>query len=114
MTYEHAWRTAGTDTLPDLFTGDAIYSQGPYLPPRRGVDEIAAMWDEARDGPDEVFRMNHQVVAVDGNTAVVRVEVWYGEPVTQEFRDLWVMEFADDGRCRSFEEWPFAPTQPIG
>jgi ketosteroid isomerase-like protein len=111
--YERAWRAPGTDPLRRLFTEDAEYWQGPYLEPRRGLAEIAAMWEETRDGPNDVFRMAHQVVAVDGDTAVARVEVWYGEPVTHEYRDLWVMRFAGDGRCRSYEEWPFAPTQPI-
>jgi hypothetical protein len=39
------------------------------------------------------------------------VEVWYGHPV-REYRDLWVMRFASDGRCAWFEEWPFWPEQP--
>jgi hypothetical protein len=51
-------------------------------------------------------------VAVDADTAVVRVEVDYerGRP----WRDLWVLRFAVDGRCRHFEEWPFAHDQPDG
>lgn len=55
--------------------------------------------------------MTSEVVAVDGDrdTALVRVEVHYGEPKPAEWRDLWVIEFAGDGRCRAFEEWPFAP-----
>ena len=32
--------------------------------------------------------MTSDVVAADGDTAVVRVEVGYGDPVHQEFRDL--------------------------
>jgi len=107
--YERAWRTPGTEALRQLFTEDAVYSQGPYRKPRNGLAQIAKMWEETRDGPDEVFRMTHELVAVDGDTAVARVEVWYGEPVKSEYRDLWVMRFAADGRCHSYEEWPFAP-----
>jgi hypothetical protein len=70
------------------------------------------MWEAERDGPDEVFRMTSDVVAAGGDTAVVRVEVGYGDPVGQEFRDLWIVRFAGDGRCASFEEWPFWPEQP--
>jgi hypothetical protein len=44
--------------------------------------------------------------------AVVRAEVSYGDPPTQEYRDLWVIRFAADGRCAWFEEWPFWPQQP--
>jgi hypothetical protein len=32
--------------------------------------------------------------------------------VTQEYRDLWIMRFDDDGRCCAYEEWPFWPGQP--
>jgi len=53
--------------------------------------------------------MTHEIVAVDGDSAVVRVEVHYGEPVSQEYRDLWVLRFDDAGRCVWFEEWPFWP-----
>jgi hypothetical protein len=70
------------------------------------------MWEAERDGPGEVFRMTSEVIAVDGDTAVVRVEVGYGNPVRQEYRDLWVLRFADDGRCAWFEEWPFWPGHP--
>jgi hypothetical protein len=53
-----------------------------------------------------------EILAVDGPTVVVRAEVRYGDPVQQEFRDLWIMRLGDDGRCGSFEEWPFWPGRP--
>jgi ketosteroid isomerase-like protein len=111
-TYERAWRSAGTGALAGLFTPDATYQQGPYDEPVSGLPAIARMWEAERAGPTEVFRMTSEVVAVDGDTAVVRVEVGYGDPVQQEFRDLWVIRFAADGRCAAFEEWPFAPASP--
>jgi ketosteroid isomerase-like protein len=107
--YERAWRTPGTDGLAALFTQDATYSQRPYREPVVGLPAIARMWEAEREGADEAFRMTSEVLAVEGDTAVVRVEVWYGQPVTQEYRDLWVMRFAADGRCRHYEEWPFWP-----
>jgi len=27
---------------------------------------------------------------------------------------MWVLRFTQDGRCASFEEWPFAPDKPDG
>jgi signal transduction histidine kinase len=109
--YELAWRTAGTATLAELFTEDATYSTAPYASTYTGLPAIAELWDEQREGPDEAFTMASDVVAVDDarDTALVRVEVHYGEPHAAEWRDLWVIEFAADGRCRAFEEWPFAP-----
>ena len=43
---------------------------------------------------------------------MVRAEVGYGDPPSQEYRDLWVIRFAGDGRCTWFEEWPFWPGKP--
>ena len=57
--------------------------------------------------------MTHEIVAVEADTAVVRVEVQYGPPDRSRYRDLWVVRFAADGRCREFEEWPFWPGQKI-
>jgi len=110
--YERAWRAPGTAALAGIFTPGASYRQGPYEEPVTGLAAIAVMWEAERDGPGEVFRMTSDVIAADGDTAVVRVEVAYGEPVHQEYRDLWIARFADDGRCTWFEEWPFWPEHP--
>ncbi|GAA2821215.1 nuclear transport factor 2 family protein [Saccharopolyspora taberi] len=107
--YERAWRTPGTDVLAEIFTEDAVYRQSPYWEQVTGLPEIARMWEEQREGADEIFRMSSEIVAVDGDVGVVRVEVGYGEPVDQEYRDLWIVRLAPDGRCGWFEEWPFWP-----
>ncbi len=107
--YETAWRAAGTGGLAGLFTGDATYLQSPYEPPVTGLDAIRRMWEDERDGPDEAFTLATEILAVDGLTAVVRAEVHYGDPPHQEYRDLWIIRLAEDGRCRWFEEWPYWP-----
>ena len=110
--YEAAWRAPGTEALAGLFTSDAAYSQSPYEQPVTGLDAIKRMWEEEREGPDEVFTLATDIVAVDGPTAVVRAEVVYGDPPHQEYRDLWVIRFAGDGRATWFEEWPYWPGHP--
>ena len=110
--YEAAWRAAGTEGLAGMFTVDASYRQSPYQDPIVGLDAIRRMWDEERDGPDEVFTLATDIVAVDGATAVVRAEVRYGDPLRQEYRDVWIMHLRADGRCTWFEEWPYWPGQP--
>ncbi len=107
--YERAWRSAGTDSLAALFAPDASYSTGPYETPHLGLEAIAEMWERERLGPDEAFEMSSEVVAVEGDTGVARVEVRYGEPRTQEYRDIWVVRVDRQGRCVAFEEWPFWP-----
>jgi hypothetical protein len=107
--YERGWRTEGTDALRTLFAEDATYRTAPFEEPFRGLSEISAMWEEARTGPDEAFDVESEVVAVEGDIGVVRLEVRYGEPLTQIYRDLWIVRLDDEGRCTAFEEWPFWP-----
>ncbi len=78
-----------------------------------GLAAISELWEAERVSADEAFTMSSEVVAVDGDVAVVRAEVEYAASGTS-WRDLWVLRFATDGRCSSFEEWPFAPDHPDG
>jgi ketosteroid isomerase-like protein len=107
--YEAAWRTAGTDALSDLFTDDATYLTAPFEAPYAGLGAIRTFWDAERDGPGEVFGMDTEIVAVEGDTGVVRVEVEYGDPAVRVYRDIWIVRFDGEGRCAAFEEWPFWP-----
>ena len=109
--YEEAWRAPGTVALASLFSEDAAYRMSPFEEPARGLTEIGALWARERAGPDEEFEMRHEIVAVEGETAVVRVAVSYGTGA--EYRDLWVIRLEAGGRCADFEEWPFWPGQPV-
>jgi ketosteroid isomerase-like protein len=112
--YERLWRTPGTDQLVDLFVPGATYLPSPWSRTLVGLDEIAQFWETERAGPEEDFTMASEVVAVEGDVAVVRVFVEYAAPGAGRWLDLWVLRFAPDGRCSSFEEWPFAPGQRDG
>jgi ketosteroid isomerase-like protein len=112
--YERAWRTDGTGPLSELFSEDATYSTAPFEQPHRGLAAIASMWERERRGPDESFSMNSEVVAIEADTAVVRVEVRYGPPKGTLYRDLWIVRLDADGRCIHFEEWPFWPPGTVG
>lgn len=112
--YEAAWRSPGTHALATVFTPDVTYRASPWRAPIEGLADLARFWEAERDGPDEPFELRSEIVAVDGATAVARIEVTYTGPDTSRWRDLWVMTLAPDGRCRAFEEWPFAPGQSDG
>ena len=107
--YEAAWRDGDLAALPRLFTENATYRRAPYEPVDVGLEAISSFWLE---DDDEVFTMTAEPVAIEGQSAVVRVEVHYGDPERQEYRDLWVMQFAEDGHFESYEEWPFWPGKP--
>lgn len=107
--YERAWRDGDRESVAALFSDDAAYRASPYEPSEVGHDAIKAFWLED-DG--KTFSMNARVVAVDGDVAVVRVDVLYESPTEQEYRDLWLLRFAPDGRVADFEEWADWPGRP--
>jgi uncharacterized protein (TIGR02246 family) len=110
--YERAWRTAGTDGLCELFTNDATYQTTPFADRQRGLAAIAELWEAERAGPGEAFTLESEIVAVEGDTGVVRCEVAYGAPHNRIYRDIWIVRLDETGRCFHFEEWPFWPGQP--
>ena len=110
--YERAWRSPGTALLDGLFAAAITYVKSPWASPIIGIASLRRFWDAARDGPDEGFRMTSEIVAVDGDTAVVRVHVDYDDG--QRWRDLWLLTLDERGCCEHFEEWPFAPGQDDG
>jgi ketosteroid isomerase-like protein len=100
--YERAWREGDRDAIAELFTEDARYYTSPDADAEVGHAAIRALW--LRD-QGETFAVRAEPVAVEGRDAVVRLRVRYGDPVRQEYRDLWVLRFAADGRVEYFEEW---------
>ena len=107
--YVRLWRTPGTDGLGALFAENALYSMGPFERAAQGLEQIAELWEEERLGPGEEFELDSEIVAVEGDTGVVRLDVRYGPPREQLYRDLWVVRLDGEGRCTSFEEWPHWP-----
>ena len=107
--YERAWRTEGTAPLADLFAADATYLPSPFEEPVRGLAALGEFWEAERAWPDEVFDLTAEIVAVEGDTGVARIEVRYHEPLERHYRDLWIVTFNEDGLCTAFEEWPFWP-----
>ena len=107
--YERAWRHGDSEAVAALFSDDAAYRASPYEPSAVGHDAIKGLW---LDDPGTRFSMSARVVAVDGDVAVVRVDVFYEAPKEQEYRDLWLLRFAPDGRVVDFEEWAYWPGKP--
>lgn len=107
--YERAWRAADREAVAGLFTESVRYRRSPYEPSDVGHAAVRAFWAE---DDDETFTMTAEPVAVEGRDAVVRLEVRYGDPVRQEYRDLWVLRFAEDGRVEDFEESAYWPGRP--
>jgi len=104
--YERAWRDGDVGAVERLFTEEARYRRSPYEKSEVGHEAIRAFW---REDQGQSFTVTAEPVAVEGRDAVVRLEVHYGAPDHHEYRDLWVLRFAEDGRVEDFEEWAYWP-----
>ena len=111
--YEQAWRSPGTDRLAELFTDDASYLRLTLGGAGDAVSGASVELWEA--GARRAGRAVHDDLRGRGcrrRRGRGAREVDYA--TGSRWRDLWVLRFAADGRCASFEEWPFAPGQPDG
>jgi len=106
--YVQAWRTYDRAGIEALFTPDAVYRWRPYGAHRilRGRDAILAWWLEEPDAPG-TWEASYEAWAVDGDrgVAVGTSRYLHGSAQPDEvYHNVFRMEFAPDGRCRSFVE----------
>jgi hypothetical protein len=109
MDYVKAWKSYDRDQIGALFSPDAEYRYHPYDEPLKGRDAIVEDWLRDRDVAD-TYDGFYGSVAVDGSIAVAtgtstyRTSPW-DETVDRIYYNCYVMEFDDDGLCKSFTEW---------
>jgi SnoaL-like protein len=101
--YLEAWTTNDPAAIGLLFTDDAVYRPTPFSEGWRGRNAIVAGWLDRKDETgDWTFR--HEVLCDSPNRGVVRG--WTGYPrLGADYSNIWLVEFAADGRCREFIEW---------
>ena len=106
--YETAWRTNDTDDIRALFTDDAVYATEPWGPPWTGADAIVDGWLKSRDEPG-TYTFEWDVAGVDGDRAFIQARTVYApegdEKDGNAYRNLWVIDLAENGRARAFTEW---------
>jgi ketosteroid isomerase-like protein len=108
--YVAAWRANDRGPIEALFTEDAEYRFHPWDEGDdviRGRDAIAASWLEHQDDPAS-WDARYEPFAVEGDRAVAVGTSHYqarGEEPEQTYHNAYLLEFAPDGRCRSFTEF---------
>lgn len=103
--YRRAWETNVPDDIRALFTPDAVYRGRPGQPAWTGHDEIVAGWLEHADEPGSTT-FAWETLANDGDLAVVRCVTTYpAGPKKGAYDNMWVIDFARDGRAAEFTDW---------
>jgi hypothetical protein len=100
--YVSAWRSYDAGAIGALFSDAAEYRYHPYDEPLRGRQAIVDDWLDDRDEPGS-WEAAYEPLLVEGDAAVATGETRYANG--RVFSNLFVLEFNDEGRCRSFTEW---------
>jgi uncharacterized protein (TIGR02246 family) len=112
--YIAAWASYDADAIGDLFTDDALYRFHPSDDGFVGRDAIVAAWlapsgdASTRDEPG-TWEARYEPFAIDGDRAVaVGWSRYFTDATRSTVENVWdnvyLLEFAPDGRCRLFVE----------
>ena len=107
--YVDAWRTYDAVAIGALFSENAVYRFDPWEGEEtvRGRDAIVSNWLEDPDAT-ESWTAEYRPWAVDGDRVVAVGTTRYltadREAVEREYHNVFLLEFAADGRCKEFTE----------
>jgi hypothetical protein len=105
--YVDAWTSNDRGQIEGLFTEDAVYHAEPYHEPILGAKAIADAW---LSDPDEpwMWSADYAPLLVDGNIGVATgTSTYHADDGTVEnvFHNIFVLTFAEEGRCSEYREW---------
>ena len=117
--YSRAWETYDAEQVAALFSEDAEYRWHPADEPEQGRDAIVFAWlnpggnASDRDEPG-TYLGEYRPFAVDGHRAVAIGTSTYWFDATRSkleriYYNSWLLEFDDEGKCRSFTEYWMLP-----
>ena len=120
--YVEAWKTYDAASIGELFSADAEYRYAPWGEPTVGRDAIVGDWlnpsgpSSSRDEPG-TWSARYEPFAVEGNRAVAIGQTAYYADATQaveerRYWNSWLLEFDEEGRCRSFVEYYMQRKKP--
>jgi ketosteroid isomerase-like protein len=123
--YVEAWKTYDRAQVEALFAEDATYRYHPFDPDDetlRGREEIVSSWiapdgnASSRDA-EGTYDAQYQAYAVDGDRVVAVGWSKYFSDASQTtlertYHNVFLMEFDDAGRCRTFVEYYMKEPDP--
>jgi ketosteroid isomerase-like protein len=108
--YVDAWRTYDVAAIGALFSEDAVYRFHPWDEGDetvRGREAIVSNWLEEPDATGS-WTAEYRPWAIDGDRVVAVGTTRYltedREAVAREYRNVFLLEFDADSRCKAFTE----------
>jgi SnoaL-like domain len=100
--YRTAWTSNNPEDIRALFTEDAEYRYHPWDDPVTGHEAIVDSWLASRDEPGD-WSFDGEPMLQHGGIGIVEGRTVYANG--PNYRNLWVVELAEDGRASRFTEW---------
>ena len=101
--YIEAWSTNEEADIRALFSQDAVYDPQTADGELHGHEEIVDWWQDVDDHPDNWDFEWLPLVETD-DMSVITATTRYLNPEAS-YRNLFVIKFDENDRCRDFTEW---------
>ena len=113
--YIEAWRSGDPADIGDLFSQDVSYSQNGGQTSLDGRDAVVDDWLEEAYEPSADWEASYEPLAIEDQVHVAVGSTRYLREggVREEFSNIFVCRFDDDGRCSELREWWMLGPSPI-
>ena len=105
--YGVAWERKDPKSVVGLFTEDATYRETPFDEVMQGRNAIADYWQEIPDTQKDIT-FSYEVLSVQGDRVFATWHSKYKRVRNDsaiELDGIFVLDFSDEGLCRSLVEW---------
>ena len=113
--YIEAWRSGDPAAIGDLFSDDVSYSQTGGRTSIAGREVVVRDWLEAAYEPEAAWEAYDEALAIEDQVHVaVGSTRYFGEGgVREDFSNIFVCRFDDEGRCSELREWWMRAPSPV-
>jgi hypothetical protein len=113
--YVEAWRSNDPTDIGDLFAADVSYSQDGGRTSLEGREAVVAHWLEGPYAPQARWEAAYEPLAIEDevHVAVGSTRYFLDNGVREDFSNVFVCRFDDDGRCSRYIEWWMRAPSPV-
>ena len=112
--YIAAWRSGDPDEIGDLFSDDVNYSQNGGQSVIVGREAVVKDWLEASYEPELEWQAAYEPLAIEDHVYVgIGSTRYFRDEGREEFSNVFVCRFDDDGRCCDLREWWMRAPSPV-
>lgn len=113
--YIAAWRSSDPVRIGELFSAEVTYSQNGGQTSLAGREAVVADWLDASYEPEASWEASYEPLAIEDQVYVAVGSTRYlrEDGIREDFSNIFVCRFDDEGRCRDLREWWMPAPSPV-